>query len=101
MKFVYLRVIACGVAAGLVSQTQCARKSGGSNPELMPLVLTSGSPLVRDQVQKADDRAQQYPKNAAANGEMGKGVQAYEQYESADGAYRRPRSLDPRAVAWS
>src|SRR5260370_5455511 len=66
----------------------------------MPLVLTSGSPLVRDQVQKAYDRAQQYPKNAAANGEMGKVLQAYEQYESAEVAYRRARSLAPRAFEW-
>jgi tetratricopeptide (TPR) repeat protein len=100
MKFVYLGVIACGVAAGLVSQTQCARKSGGSNPELIHLVLTSGSPLVRDQVQKAYDQAQQYPKNAAANGELGKVLQAYEQYGSAETAYRRARSLDPGAFEW-
>jgi tetratricopeptide (TPR) repeat protein len=56
---------------------------------------------VRERVATADARARQEPASAAAAGELGRLLHAYDQLAAALAAYRRAAVLDPAAFEWS
>lgn len=56
---------------------------------------------VRDRVAAAVRRADEHPRSAAAAGDLGMLLHAYEQHSSAAAAYERARALDPAAFEWA
>ena len=76
-------------------------RAGLEAPPLPVLALDQFPAGLRDRVAAAQSRAQMAPESAAAAGELGMLLQAYDQLESASAAYARARALDPRAFEWS
>jgi len=70
-------------------------------PSLPSLALDQFPHGVRERVAVAEKRALADPSSAAAAGELGMLLHAYDQLESASAAYERARALDPRAFEWS
>lgn len=66
-----------------------------------PLPVAGFLPYVRDQVQKAYDRALANPSSAEACGELGMVLHAYKQYEVASAWYQRARLLEPESIRWA
>ena len=56
---------------------------------------------VRDRVAAAVRRADEHPRSAAAAGDLGMLLHAYEQHSSAAAAYERARALDPAVFEWA
>lgn len=76
----------------------------GAAAEVPPLPSLPLDPLpaeVRDRVAAAMRRAQEQPASAAATGELGMLLHAYEQVSAAASAYERARVLDPAAFDWT
>src|SRR5919108_1029355 len=69
-------------------------------PDLPSIALDTLAPAARTQIEQAYARARQHPADAAAAGELGMVLHAYEQYASAEAAYRRARALDARSFQW-
>jgi len=68
-------------------------------PPVLPLEQFPAA--ARERVAAADARARQQPASAAASGELGMLLHAYDQLAAALAAYRRAAALDPGAFEWS
>jgi tetratricopeptide (TPR) repeat protein len=69
--------------------------------DLPRLALETFPPSTRALVAQAYARAEQAPRDAAAVGELGMLLHAYDQYASAEVCYRRAHELDPRSFQWA
>jgi tetratricopeptide (TPR) repeat protein len=69
-------------------------------PDLPQIDTRNFLPAIRDQVQHAYQAAQGNPKDAAASGELGMILDAYEQYDAAAICYRRAHLLDSASFQW-
>ena len=79
----------------------CAVVVGAQLSDLPSLALDTLAPAARAQIEQAWARARANPTDAASVGELGMVLHAYEQYASAEAAYRRARGLDPRSFQWA
>jgi tetratricopeptide (TPR) repeat protein len=70
-------------------------------PELPRLNVENFAAEIRTQVQTAYQQAQAKPRDAAAAGQLGMILHAYEQYDFATPCYARARQLAPQEARWS
>jgi tetratricopeptide (TPR) repeat protein len=70
-------------------------------PALPKLNMADFLPAIRRQVQQADAAARASPRSAAASGNLGMVLDAYQQYQAASLCYERAHRLDPRVFRWA
>lgn len=92
------RVCSCGLFFALAAL--CVRAQGQRLPE-QPQVDTSGFlPVIRAQVELAERKAREQPRDPAIVGALAMTLHAYQLYDAAEGAYTRAHSLDPQNFDW-
>src|SRR5262245_42563617 len=91
---------ACSCAFLFAFAALCMRTQGQSLPEL-PHVDTSGFlPAIRAQVELAERKARERPRDPAVVGALAMTLHAYQQYDAAERAYSRAHLLDPQNFDW-
>jgi tetratricopeptide (TPR) repeat protein len=93
MKSAVLIGLACALAYTPALRAQ-------TPPPLPQISFADFSPDIRAQIQKAYAEAKAKPRNAAANGQLGMALHAYEQYDFAASCYARAAHFAPQEFRW-
>jgi len=73
---------------------------GQATPPLPALALNAYPPAAREAITKAHRDAAAHPSDGALAGALGRVLQAWEQWDAADQAYRRAQALAPKTFDW-
>ena len=100
------RAISCialsiGLAIGVSSHFSRAAEQGPNLPELPHLDYDKMLSTVRAEVQKAYEVALAHPRDATANGNLGRVLHAHDMPSEAEICYRRAHLLDPVSFRWA
>ena len=92
--------VALATSVAAAAQTPPAHTPSMPPPALPALALDSFPPEARATISEAHRQAAAHPDDAAAVGQLGMVLHAWEQWQAAEAAYRRAQALAPRATEW-
>ena len=94
---VFILVHLAGRLGGLRAVWQRPEATTTDLPALPKFPIRSMEPTVRMQFSQVLERLGEAPRDAAANGQLGMLLHAYQQFEAAAACYWRARTFDPES----